>query len=210
MRSPTAPPAAALAALALALAGAPAHADDTARAGGAENPASPAAPAAAAPPVYTLAPPPYVVPPGPYGGPYAAQPPYGWARSPLLVEGHSNTAMRNAGIVFFALGVGTTLVGIVFLAGSVVNTQDCGEILPIADRASPAHRGLRGGIGVAREGLSLCETGPAPGAASIGIGALLGVIGVPLFVLGNKSVLVPAPAPSVEVGLGTADLRWRF
>jgi hypothetical protein len=193
MRSPAAPLAlAALAALALGLAAAPARADD----------AAPAAPPPAAPalPVYSLIPPPYGVPPG-------APAPYGpWMRPPALVEGRANNAMRNAGIVFFAVGVAATLVGVVFLAGSLIDTQQC-EVFPVEDRGSLGPF-LRGGTGVAREALSLCNVGHAPGAASIGIGATLGIIGVPLFVVGNKAVLVPAPA--VRLGAGTATLRWTF
>jgi hypothetical protein len=196
---------AALAALAtLALAAAPARADDPVSAGGTEPPA-PAAPPPAAPalPAYSLIPPPYGVPPG-------APAPYGpWMRPPVLVEGRANNAMRNAGIVFFAVGVTATLVGVVFLAGSLIDTQQCEDVpVPVEDRASTTHRGLRGGLGVAREALTLCDVGPAPGAISVAIGATLGIIGVPLFLVGNKPVLVPAPA--VRLGVGTATLRWTF
>jgi|HubBroStandDraft_6_1064221.scaffolds.fasta_scaffold110825_2 hypothetical protein len=154
------------------------------------------APAAPEPPTYSLAP-----------APYAAPMPYGaWMGPPALALGRTNNAMRNAGIVFFALGAATTTAGIVVLNGAVLGQCEFDE--PENGRASPVRRGQRGGLGVAQEALNLCDVGLAPGAVTIAVGAILGIIGVPLFVVGNRAALVPAPA--VQVGAGTASLRWSF
>jgi hypothetical protein len=111
--------------------------------------------------------------------------------------------MRNAGIAVIALGATTTLVGMVFLIGAA---QPCTAF--VEGRVRPFQRGRREDIGVAREALDLCQTGMAPGAVAMAVGGGLGIVGVPLFVVGSKPAMVPVPA--VEVGLGGASLRWSF
>jgi hypothetical protein len=198
MRSP-----AALATLAaLALAAVPAVAAEPAPAAPAPAPATPAAPA------YPMTPAPYLVPYGMVPVPYSTPPPYGaWTQPFAFVEGRTSNAMRITGLVFFGLGAVTTTAGAVVLFASEL--QSCGYAIdPVANRHAPFQRTRRELIGVAQEGLTSCDGGPTAGAATIAVGALLGVVGVPLFIVGSKSALVPAPA--VHLGAGTADLRWSF
>jgi hypothetical protein len=161
--------------------------------------AAPAAAADPAPaPAYPMTPAPYFVPYGMVAVPNGP-PPF------AFVEGRTSNAMRITGLALFGLGSVTTTAGAVVLFASEL--QQC-AIIGFEARATPFQHRRPEAVGVAREGLAQCDDGPGKGAILIAVGALLGVAGVPLFVVGSKAALVPAPA--VSVGAGTAELRWSF
>jgi hypothetical protein len=214
-------PAALLALSAVVLTGAPVLAAPAAAPAPSAAPApAPAPPAGWVPPGYSMTPAPYGVPygmapapygmaPAPFGAPGAAPAPYGpWMVPPALTEERRSKGMRTAGLVLFGVGGATTTAGLVVLLVSELNSSYC-DAVPVAnDRRSFAVRRARESVGVARQALTSCDGGPPAGATTMAIGALVGVIGLPLFVVGNAPVLVPAP--TVRVGVGTADLTWSF
>ena len=137
-----------------------------------------------------------------------APPPYAMWTQPAPATERRSSAMAITGIGFWAAGIATTGTGVGLLVNAAMNP--CVNFALEAGVARPVSSfGER--IGQARQAFGMCDNTGSIGAVLIVVGAVVGLVGIPLFVVGNRQVPVkPEAIPEVRPGLGGGELRWVF
>jgi hypothetical protein len=155
------------------------------------------------------APPPAAYGPRPYPLPYPMWPP------PLPMERRSR-GMWISGIVLFAAGGAANIVGGV-LTGIIIGSPCIETVADGGPAPAPRPAALRERVGTSRQALGGCGNDGIGVAQGLLAGGLLtSLLGVPLFVIGNKRVparpasLEDAALPEVHLGAGNGSLTWRF
>jgi hypothetical protein len=146
-------------------------------------------------------------------------------RDPPVTERRSPAMVATGAALWFA-GALAAVPGAGVLFAQALGTCQVFPDEASPDRRSPFRtrsmtRAASGGgelVGTAQQAFSIpCnQEGPIPlGAGLLSAGVLLGGIGIPFFVIGNQRVPArprgdAAWVPALQIGAGTADLRWNF